>query len=340
MKIFRYAAMAGVVAALLWTCPAQAADQTPHAMKFASQSVGSTGYNRNVALANVINKNLPEGWSVEITPISPGGVAGTLLVENGKAEIGEGINVPNHMLAEGIFEMDGKKLPVPQNAQSLMGATDFAYFVIMFSEDFHKKTGVDTFEELVEKKIPFNLATKAPGSASEIGSKLLLQTLGLTYDDVKKLGGTVFQVAPGQMADLTRDGKVDVIVDVVGLGQPALTELAMTKEMYIPQIGENTLAELQKFGYTPKVMPANTWKGQDKDMNTMVQTSAHVISKDVPEEIAYAITKAIMENKEELVKQMPALEHFEPSEAAEPSLNGLPFHPGALKYYREKGLVK
>lgn len=340
MKFTRVFSICAAMVAMLWAIPGLAADQTPHKMKFASQSVGSTGYNRNVALASVMNPNLPEGWSIEIAPISTGGVAGTLLVENGTAEIGEGINVPNRMLADGVYELKGKVLPKPKKAMSFMGSTDFAYFVVMMTEDFHKKTGVNSFEELVAKKIPFRLTTKAPGSASEVGSRLLLKALGLTYDDIKKMGGEVIQVAPSQMADLLKDGKADLTVDVVGLGQPALSELCMTTDMFIPQIAETTLQALEKEGYTPKVMPAGTWKGQDKDLNTMVQTSAHVVSKDVPVDVVYAMTKAVMENKPELVKLMPALEHFDPKEAAMPEMNGLPMHPGALKYYKEKGLVQ
>lgn len=340
MNMYRHIAYLAAILTLLWSYPIMAADQAPHKIKFASQSVGSTGYNRNVALAKVMNENLPEGWSIEIVPISAGGVAGTLLVENGSAEIGEGINVPNHMLANGTFEFKGQKMPIPKKAMSFLGGTDYAYFLIMFTDEFHKKAGVDTFEELIAKKIPFNLVTKAPGSASELGSSLLLSTLGITYDDVKKLGGNVFQVSPNQMADLLREGKADVVVDVVGIGQPALSELTMTKKMVFPQIGEATLKALEEMGYTAKIMPAGSWKGQDKDLNTMVQTSAHVVSKELPDDVVYAITKAVVENKPELVKQMPALEHFEPKESAIPAINGLPFHPGAIKYYKEKGMMK
>lgn len=320
--------------------PVFAADQQPHKIKFASQSVGSTGYNRNIAMANVMNQHLPEGWIVEIAPISTGGVAGTLLVESGNAELGEGINVPNHMLAKGEFSLKGKKLPVPQRAMSFLGGTDYAYYLIMFTEDFHKKAGVDTLEEVIAKKIPFNLVTKAPGSSGELGANVLLSSLGTNYDDLKKNGGNVYQVAPPQMADLLRDGKADISIDVVGLGQPAMSELTMTKEMFFPQLADSTLEALANEGYAPKVMQANSWKGQGQDLKTMVNASAYVVDKNLPEEVVYAITKSIVENKPDLVKQVPAMEQYVPEDSALPAINGLPFHPGAIKYYKEAGLMK
>lgn len=339
MRVFSFSALV-LTLGLMLAMPAQAADQPQHKLKFASQSVGSTGYNRNIAMANVMNQHLPEGWIIEVAPISTGGVAGTLLVESGNAELGEGINVPNHMLAKGEYSLKGKKLPVPQKAMSFLGGTDYAYYMIMFSEDFHKKAGVDTLEEVIAKKIPFNLVTKAPGSSGELGANVLLSALGVTYDDIKKLGGNVYQVAPPQMADLLRDGKADISIDVVGLGQPSMQELTMTKEMFFPQMAESTLQALEKEGYAPKVMPANSWKGQNKDVNTMVNASAYVVAKDIPEDVVYAMTKAIVENKPELVKQVPAMEQYVPEDSALPSINGLPFHPGAVKYYKEAGLMK
>ncbi len=316
------------------------ADDTPRKLKFGSMSVGSGSYNRNMAMANVMNKNLPEGWSVEISPVSTGGVAGTMLVERGVVDMDEGINVPNKMMMEGIFEMGGKTLPKPKKAKSFIGGLDYAYHMVMFSEDFHKKAGVDTVEELIAKKIPFNLVTKAPGSAGELGARLLLKALGSSYEEIEKNGGKVYHLAPGQMADMLRDGKADVSMDVVGLGQPAMQELTMTKEMFFPQFSEETLKALGEFGYAPKVMPANTWKGQTKDINTMVSSADYVINSDVPDEVVYAITKSIVENKPELVKQLPVMEQYIPEKSADPILRGLPLHPGAEKYYREKGMIQ
>lgn len=339
MKAGKFFALA-LSAALFCAQWAGAAEMAPKTLKFASQSVGSTGYNRNVAMANVMNKALPEGWMIEIAPISTGGVAGTILVEKGNTDLGEGINVPNHMLAKGEFEMNGKKMPVPQKAKSFLAGTDYAYYLIMMTDDFHKKAGVDTLEEVIEKKIPFNLVTKAPGSAGELGAKQLLSALGADYNAIKSWGGNVYQIAPGQMADMLRDGKADISIDIVGLGQPAMQELTMTKDMFFPQLSEKALKALGEFGYAPKLMPANTWKGQSKDINTMVNSSAYVVSSDVPDEVVYAMTKAIVENKPELVRQVPAMEQYIPERSADPAINGLPFHPGAEKYYREKGMIK
>lgn len=312
--------------------------ETPRKLKFASQSVGSTAYARTAAMAKVMNDHLPKGWSVDVQPISTGGVAGTLLTEAGNVDMAEGINVPNAMLYNGKYVKDGKAFPRPTRAMSMLAGTDYAYFLIMFTEDFHKKSGCDTLEEVLAKKIPFNLVTKAPGSAGELGASQLLAALNTTYKDISERGGNVFRIDPNQMADMLKEGKADVSIDIVGLGQPAMSELTLTSTMYFPQLAAETLTKLTEHGYAPKVMPASSWNGQGRDIKTAVNSSAYVVSKDLPDEVVYAMVKALCENKADLVQQVPVMAQYDPALSGDPALNGLPLHPGAIKYYKEAGI--
>lgn len=306
----------------------------PRKITFASQSVGTTGYVRVSAFASVINGNLPEGWELEILPISSGGLAGTLLVEEGQCDIGEGISVTDRMLVNGEY---GGMEPL-KNTLGMFAGTDYAHFLIMFTDSFQKKTGYTTLEELIENKVPFRAVTKAPGSASEMGIQKLLGTFGITYDDIREWGGEVTQVAPNDMADLLKEGRADVCLDVVGLGQAALSELTMTTDMFFAQLSDETLKNLEACGYVLSEIEANSWTGQTEPLKTALQCSTAVVNKDLPDEVVYAIVKAICENKEALVEQVPALDvYFVPEKSGEPGRNGMALHPGAIKYYEEMG---
>ncbi len=306
----------------------------PRKITFASQSVGTTGYVRVSAFASVINGNLPDGWELEILPISSGGLAGTLLVEEGQCDIGEGISVTDRMLVNGEY---GGMEPL-KNTLGMFAGTDYAHFLIMFTDSFQKKTGYTTLEELIENKVPFRAVTKAPGSASEMGIQKLLETFGVTYDDIQEWGGEVTQVAPNDMADLLKEGRADVCLDVVGLGQAALSELTMTTNMFFAQLSDETLKNLEACGYVLSEIEANSWTGQTEPLKTALQCSTAVVNKDLPDEVVYAIVKAICENKEALVEQVPALDvYFVPEKSGEPGRNGMQLHPGAIKYYEEMG---
>ena len=307
----------------------------PRVLTFASQSVGSTAYARTAALAQVMNNYLPEGWSVETAPISSGGPAGTLLVETGECDMGEGINISNKLLVEGKYQ---EGIAPVQNVSSILGGTDYAYYLIMFTDEFQKKTGVTTLEDLVSQKIPFNLVTKASGSAGELGASQLLNILGVTYDDITSWGGQIYHIAPNEMADMLKEGRADVSIDIVGLGQAAMSELTLTKTMYFPQLADDTLQGLADLGYVVKEMPANSWGGQENPIKTATNSANITVSNDLPEDVVYAMTQAIVEHKDELVELVPVMDQYDPETSGEASRNGLPLHPGAVKYYEEHNM--
>lgn len=314
---------------------APAEGMTPRVLTFATQSVGSTAYARTAALAQVMNNYLPEGWSVETQPISTGGPAGTLLVEEGTTDLGEGINISNKLLVEGKYQEGIAPL---QNCSSILGGTDYAYYLIMFTDEFQKKAGVSSLEELVEKKIPFRLVTKSNGSAGELGANQLLNILGVTYDDITSWGGEIYHIAPSEMGDMLKEGRADVSIDIVGLGQAAMSELTLTKTMFFPQLADDTLAGLSDLGYVIKEMPADSWGGQKTAIKTATNSANITVSNNLPEDVVYAMTKAIVEHKDELVELVPVMDQYDPATSGEESRNGLPLHPGAVKYYEENNM--
>lgn len=308
----------------------------PKVLTFASQSVGSGTYARVAGYCEIINKYLPEGWGVEISPISSGAQASVLLVENGTCDIGSGVNVTNMLLMEGKYE----EADTLNNARVVWAGDDVSYTCVIFSEQFQKETGFTTIEELIESKKPFNLATKAPGSSGIQTATDLLSCLGSSFEDIVANGGETFHIDPNQMCDMLKEGKADVIIDSPSLGQAALTELSLTTPLYFAQLKDETLDAMAGLGYPSKVMPAGSWKGQDVDFTTAVNCDSIVAHKDIPEEVAYAIAMAVCEHKDELVALVPSAAQFEPEKACDPLFAGAPLHPGAEKYYKEAGYLK
>lgn len=308
----------------------------PKTLTFATQSVGSGSYVRVAAYCEVINKYLPEGWSVETSPISSGAQASTMLVEQGTCDIGSGVNITNKLLVEGKFE----GVDTLHNTLAVWGGTDFSYLTIIFSDSFQKKTGYTTLEELIASGTPFNVSTKAPGSSGMQAAEDLLACLGSSFEDIEKLGGTCYHIDPTQMCDLLKEGKADVIIDCPSLGQPAIAELAMTSTLYFPALSDETLAKMEERGYPTMVMPANSWTGQTEDTKTATNCDSIVVRADLPNEIAYAIAKAVCEGRDEIVELVPTCAPFDPTIAGTDLINGLKLHPGAEQYYKEVGYLK
>ena len=101
-----------------------------------------------------------------------------------------------------------------------------------------------------------------------------------------------------------------------------------------------TAKALLPLGYTAATMPPDTFKGQSEAVSTVGFPTVLITNKDLPEPIAYTITKTIVENKDALVRGHAGLAEFEPKTAWQPDKVGIPLHPGAEKAYREKGWMK
>lgn len=303
----------------------------------ATQSVDTTVYSRAAAIVEILGQGALGTNTIEIQPISTGGAAGALLAEENQCNFSTGSNVPGKKLAEGTYE-EGRA-PI-QNVAAVCGGTDITWGTIMFTDSFVKKTGYTTLEEVFEAKHPVRIVTKAPGSFGMDGATDLLDCFGLTWEDIDSWGGASYHIAPSQMTDMLKEGSADVSIDIISIGQPAFTELCMTSPMHVIELKPETRAKMNEKGYNSMTMPANSWNGQTEPVETVCGCETILVRKDVPDDVVYAFTKGICEQKAELVKLVPAMEGFDPSIAWDIAMTGIELHPGAEKYYKDAGLMK
>jgi len=96
----------------------------------------------------------------------------------------------------------------------------------------------------------------------------------------------------------------------------------------------------QHVGYNAATMPADTFKGQSEPVKTVGFPTVLITNKELPDAIAYTVTKAVVDNKDALVRGHAGLVEFDPTKAWQPERVGIPLHPGAERVYREKGWMK
>lgn len=324
-------------ACIAFVCAGMVGAGEVQSMILSTQTMGSAGYARAAAFAEVIKPVLPADYAIEVQPNSTGGGAGGLLIEAGKVQIAIANNTLAKKLYEGTYQPNR---PAVKNVAAILGGADYIFLTVMFTDTFVKKTGITSIEEIVAKKYPVRLVTKQPGSFGIAGGADLLSVLGVSFDDVRSWGGEAYHIDPGQMTDMLKEGKADISLDMISLGQPAFTELTMTTAMHVIQLEEGTLAKLRELGYADRVIPSGSWGGQTRDIPTVAGCESLLVGKSVPENIVYIMTKAICENRETLVKLVPAMYAFDPAVAYKPELVGMPLHPGAERYFREVGSIK
>ena len=196
---------------------------------------------------------------------------------------------------------------------------------------------IKSFKEIKEKQYPIKLAMHPPGSAPYFLSQPVLNAYGLNVEDILKWGGKIQTVASHPEAvDLIKDGHIDTWMMIAFLEHPNLTELLITREMRFLSLDPEVVDNLSKeFGFQPFTIPANSFKGQKDDVLTLGMYPVIFVNKDLSEEIVYAITKTLSEFKDELSMSAAEKKVMDPKVWWKSTV--FPLHPGAEKYYKEKG---
>ena len=313
-----------------------AASSQPTTLRFATQSLGTSLYVYASAMTQLISPVLPKGVTIDIQTTSSGGVAAPLLIAENKAEISLGNAAPAKWAVDGTL----LNRPKVTGVAALAGGLDAPYLVIIFTDEFVKKTGIRTVEELVQKKYPVKVAIKAAGSFGEMAFRDVFDSLGVNYNTIKSWGGTITQTGSPQIVDMLKDGKADMTIDHLPAGQASITELTLTAKVHFIQPSDETIKKLNSKGWDSLVMPKGTWKGQDSDVKTVGSGVVLLVSNKLSDETAYAMTKKICESQKELSNAYASMSVFDPKTAWQPLKTGAPLHPGAVKYYKEKGYMK
>ncbi|MEO8305055.1 MAG: TAXI family TRAP transporter solute-binding subunit [Betaproteobacteria bacterium] len=306
------------IVAIGLSMPAAAADT------FINVLTGGTSgvyYPLGVALSTVIGKALPGvKTSVQSTKAS---VENLNLLQAGRGEIaftlGDSLSDAWKGNEEAGFKSPLKKLRG-------IAAIYPNYIQIVARAD----AGIRTLADLKGKKI----SVGAPKSGTELNARAILQAAGITYKDFAKVEYLPF----GESVELMKNRQLDVTLQSAGLGVASLRDLATSVDIVIVAIPADVAKKTNDPAYIAASIPANTYKGQTADVPAVAVQNYLVTHEGVSTEIAYAMTKALWTNLDQLVAAHSAAKAI----VLKNALEGMPvpLHPGAEKYYREVGLIK
>jgi TRAP transporter TAXI family solute receptor len=191
------------------------------------------------------------------------------------------------------------------------------------------ESGIKTLADLKGK----SLSVGAPKSGTELNSRAILTAAGMTYKDLGKVEYLPF----AESVDLMKNRQLNATLQSAGLGVASLKDLSTSSEITVVAVPK---AIVDKIGppFVAATIPANTYTGQDKDVPTAAVVNYLVTSSAVSDDLAYQMTKLIFESLPELANSHVAGKEIKLETAA--SGSPVPLHPGAIRYYKEKGLIK
>lgn len=194
-----------------------------------------------------------------------------------------------------------------------------------------KGSNVKNLEDFKGKKV----SVGARGSGNEVNCRQIFGFYGLDYQNV-----TPIFLPYGETADQFKDRALDGFVFTIGTPNPAIQDITTAQEVvFVPLDGAKSDAVIAKFPFLVKdAIPAKTYLGQEVAVPTLSVQAILVVNKDMTDEVAYTITKTLFENVDSVAKS-----HNKGSEITlAKAMDGItiPFHPGAERYLKEKGIMK
>ncbi|MBM7649476.1 TRAP transporter TAXI family solute receptor [Bacillus ectoiniformans] len=272
------------------------------------------------AMAKVYGEKLGAQTSAQTTGAS---AENSAKISRGKAEIGFAMadTVADAYSGEGNFVKSGAL----SNLRAV--ASLYPNYMQIVAP---KSAGVRTLEDLKGK----DLAVGALGSGTEIMARRILEEAGLTYDDVDADFLSFSEGIEG-----IKNGTTDVAFLSSGYPNSGIMELAASDEVEIIPVPQELTEKLQKKypAFEVGSIPADTYKGVKTDRETVMVNNLLITNKDLPEEDIYILTKTLFENQKDLENAHSSAKKIKLEEAAKKL--PLPLHPGAEKYYKEKGVL-
>ncbi len=290
--------------------------------KFYSIGTAGTGgayYPIGIAIAKILTNNLEIQTSAEVT----GGAAeNNLLLNDGTVQLA----ITQGPMAYAALTGSAPYESPNENVATLFNGLSKGVFHVVVMGD----SNINSFADLKGKKIAMG---PAGGGAINVALDIL-SFYDITMDDIEP---TFLAYSEG--VDALKDGNVDAAIIQSAAPASAITQLAAsTTDFKIISIEDDILQQvLDKFSYYSSMeIPASMY-GNNSDATVVYLSNMVVVSLELPEDEVYQMTKAIFENLDTIIESHPAASGLTIEGAVDRI--PVPFHPGAEKYYRERGLI-
>jgi TRAP transporter TAXI family solute receptor len=288
----------------------------PKSLTLATASPGGVYYVYGDALAKIMKEKL--GIAVDSLP-TQGPVHNVKLVESGGAQLGMitmGVGLQGW---NGTGDWTGAKQM--RNMRALFPLYDTPFQAVVL-----RKSGITSLAQLDKKR--FGIGPRAGTGGTYIPS--ILKVLGISADSVY-----------GSFDDMIVElfaGRHDAFVTLTGAPMPAIKAAELKEPITLISLSPEQIDAVRKAlpEFSPSKIAAGTYRSLDKDYMTFGVYNFAIGRADIPDDLAYQLVKAVFESQPRLLKDHPSASETIPQNVNKNTF--LPFHPGAVRYYREIGI--
>lgn len=306
-----------IVGTVVTALPALAANQ----LILATGGTAGTYYPLGGAMAQLFSTKVP---NVNATAQSTGAsVENVRLVRNREADLAIIQNDVAHYAYNG------------QGAFSTGAVKNFSVIASLYPEVIQAVVAADSdissIADLKGKKI----SVGAAGSGTEVNAKQVLEAFGISYSDFQPQF-----LSFAESADQFKDGHIDGFFVTARIPNSAISDVSVKNKIRILNIPDNVYAKIRaKYPFLSQVtVPDDTYMNQEGSAKTIAVRAVLIVRSDMDAGLVYNLTKALFENAKAMGAGLDVARQIK----LETALSGVttPLHPGAEKYFKEKGILK
>ena len=314
--------LAAVLLSLALAAPATAQSYT--------STVGGLGgvwYTMFSGLAELVKEKDP---SIVIRVVPGGGLIAVQKVGEGASEFGFGFP---WTMADARAGREPFKAALP-DLRAAIGGFGNSYLQVLAD----KRLGAASLDELVAKK-PLRIAVDRVGTTDELALRRVLAFYKLSYDEIARQGGKVFNAGYNDQASLFKDRQVDVLFQNIAVPSSSILEAKVGRDVALLGFPPAVMDYMNKeFAFARGTIAAGAYGLTDTPLASPASPTVATVYAKVPADVVYRFVKIVSENPDRVRKIHDSIKDFDPASGAKDV--GVPLHPGAEKYYRERGWLK
>jgi len=319
------------VMAVVFMCTAAIAQ--PINLTMTGASPGGLWTLIGVGLDKVVKKTDPGSTITYQT--SGGGFANIALVDQGKAPLGLAHD------AELRLALEGKppyKAPV-KNVRAIGYMYNWGAMQFFIRQKVADEYKIKSLEDIASVKAPLKIAVNRRGNIGGDVSIDMLGAAGVTPEALKSWGGELVFAGSKDQATLLKDGRVDIISNPIFVGHSSLKQVDSESDVVLLTSSKATVDAINKqYGTTTFTIPKKSYRHQTEDVKTLALGAMLITNTSMSNDMAYRITKSLVENIGEMQSVHPSMKALTPEILV--GQNVIEFHPGAARVYKEADLIK
>ncbi len=290
--------------------------------------LGGVWYTVFTGLSELIKEKDP-GVIIRVVP--GGGLIAVQKVGEGASEFGFGFP---WTVADARAGREPFKAALP-DVRGVM--SNFGVSYLQFVVD--KKFGATSMDEIFKKKMPIRIAVDRVGTTDELALRRVLAFYKLTYEDVAKAGGKVSHAGYNDQATLFKDRQVDAMFQNIAIPSSSVLEAKVGRDIMLlgfpPEVMEYMYKE---YAFVMGTIPAGSYGIVERDLPSPGSPTMMTANAKISADVVYRVVKVLAENPDRVRRIHDSVKDFDPTTAWKDL--GAPLHPGAEKYFREKGWMK